>query len=432
MTNNNETSNPMISVFDRQERISWWNQNKLSNSNVLVIGAGALGNEVIKNLSLLGIGKMVIADFDVIEDTNLARSVLFRENDAIIGAAKADIAAQRAKNLNPNKTAVSRGLYVDVVWDLGLGVYRHSDVVLGCLDNIEARLSVNLNSWKTGKTWIDGGMWELAGSVGVYNSSLEQACYECSMTPEHYRLAKTRYSCTNSVVKSKIRQGFEPTTQTTSAIVGAIQSQEAIKVLHNLESFSGRKLMFNGMPHYYLEGNNPVYLMDLAVNQDCLCHQEEKIQDVIEMKNASSEMTLSEFMVLLRKRLGHEDIAFDLGCVYVVNSVCPYCGNVSAVNRPKHKVRDVDVVCLSCEITCPTCSHVNKGVPDCENCGQEDIYESRLETFLSISLSSEYFETYKNYKLSNLGIPALQILKVSVSQKKYFVELTSDFPLIWG
>ncbi|MCB0035926.1 MAG: ThiF family adenylyltransferase, partial [Anaerolineales bacterium] len=56
--------------------ISWWEQETVRNATALVIGAGALGNEVLKNLALMGIGRMVIADFDIIEDSNLSRSVL--------------------------------------------------------------------------------------------------------------------------------------------------------------------------------------------------------------------------------------------------------------------------------------------------------------------------------------------------------------------
>jgi len=57
--------------------ISWWDREKVQNAKVMVIGAGALGNEVIKNLALMGIGHIFIVDFDKIEAANLSRSVLF-------------------------------------------------------------------------------------------------------------------------------------------------------------------------------------------------------------------------------------------------------------------------------------------------------------------------------------------------------------------
>ncbi len=375
---------------------------------------------------------MFIVDSDIIEGSNLSRSVLFRKEDVKTGFSKARIAATRAKDLNPDKHAVCNYLSADVVWDIGLGVYRHSDVIIGCLDNIEARLSVNLNCWKTGKTWVDGGLWGLAGSVSVYNSKLENACYECGMTQDHYRMAKTRYSCTNAVIKAKNKQNYMPATQTTSAIIGAIQSQEAIKILHNIPSFWGNRLMFNGLSHSYLEGNTPIYLIDLSVNSECICHQEQKIEGIIELSEASNEINLADFFDLLHKKVGVGKIKIDLACEFIVNSICPFCERITNINRPKHKLRDVDIVCPKCEVGCPTCGSQNLGTPDCCFCGQEDIYEPRLETFNQILEDSDIFLTYKEYKLRDFGVPILQILKITLEQKQYFVELTGDISNIWN
>ena len=67
--------------FARLEAIEWWDQRRLAAAKVLVIGAGALGNEVLKNLALLGVGHIAIADQDHVELSNLSRSILFRESD---------------------------------------------------------------------------------------------------------------------------------------------------------------------------------------------------------------------------------------------------------------------------------------------------------------------------------------------------------------
>ncbi|HEX2995063.1 MAG TPA: ThiF family adenylyltransferase [Anaerolineales bacterium] len=83
------------------EFISWWEREKVQNAKVLVVGAGALGNEVIKNLTLMGVGYIFIIDFDKIEAANLSRSVLFRESDN--NRSKAEIVAARAKSINPGR-----------------------------------------------------------------------------------------------------------------------------------------------------------------------------------------------------------------------------------------------------------------------------------------------------------------------------------------
>ena len=83
--------------FDRQERIEWWDQKKLRDARVLVVGAGAIGNETLKNLALLGIGNMLICDMDTISVSNLSRTVLFRREDA--GKKKAETAVMRLKDM---------------------------------------------------------------------------------------------------------------------------------------------------------------------------------------------------------------------------------------------------------------------------------------------------------------------------------------------
>ena len=75
--------------------MSWWDADSVKNGVVLVVGAGALGNEVLKNLTLMNVGKVIIVDFDTIEMSNLNRSILFRADDANKNKSKAQIAADR-------------------------------------------------------------------------------------------------------------------------------------------------------------------------------------------------------------------------------------------------------------------------------------------------------------------------------------------------
>ena len=99
------------SRYDRQERVSWWDQKRLKEARVLVVGAGALGNEVVKNLVLVGVGNIAVIDMDFIESSNLARCVFFRPEDE--GQAKASVLAKRAGELN--KDVVITGKKDDVV-----------------------------------------------------------------------------------------------------------------------------------------------------------------------------------------------------------------------------------------------------------------------------------------------------------------------------
>ena len=79
--------------YDRHKLIDWFSQEDLESSHIAVVGTGAVGNEVLKNLALLGVGRIDIFDFDNIEIHNLTRTVLFTESD--IGRSKVDAAKER-------------------------------------------------------------------------------------------------------------------------------------------------------------------------------------------------------------------------------------------------------------------------------------------------------------------------------------------------
>ena len=122
--------------YSRLRLIPWWDQDRLKNATIMVVGAGAIGNELVKNLTLLGIGKILIFDMDGIENTNLTRSVLYRAKD--VGRYKAEVAAERAMEINPDVKA--KAFVSNIIDDVGLGVFRRMDVVLGGLDNrVKAR-----------------------------------------------------------------------------------------------------------------------------------------------------------------------------------------------------------------------------------------------------------------------------------------------------
>ena len=83
---------------DRQSRIEGWDAEAIRNATILVIGAGAIGNETLKNLALLGFGNVIVCDMDQIELSNLTRTVLFSHDD--IGKGKSELAAQKFLKMN--------------------------------------------------------------------------------------------------------------------------------------------------------------------------------------------------------------------------------------------------------------------------------------------------------------------------------------------
>src|SRR5215468_4439771 len=115
--------------FSRLRLIPWWDHSKIASCRLLVIGAGALGNEILKNAALLGFRQVVVVDMDRIEESNLSRAVLFRNED--VGHAKAEVAARTFRSLAPGSIAVP--VVADVVQTCGLGLFEWSEVILAGL-----------------------------------------------------------------------------------------------------------------------------------------------------------------------------------------------------------------------------------------------------------------------------------------------------------
>ena len=123
--------------YSRLKLIPWWDQDRLSNAKIMVVGAGAIGNELIKNLTLLGIGKILIYDMDTIENTNLTRSVLYRRKD--VGRYKAEVAAERAMEMNPDvhtKAFTSNIIDDATKHHMSIGKYNESQILMGYDDTI--------------------------------------------------------------------------------------------------------------------------------------------------------------------------------------------------------------------------------------------------------------------------------------------------------
>jgi molybdopterin/thiamine biosynthesis adenylyltransferase len=318
--------------FARLEAIEWWDQALLSRSRVLVIGAGALGNEVIKNLALLGVGHIAIADMDNIELSNLSRSVLFRENDE--GSSKAQCAAREAKRICGSVNAMP--LSGNILADLGLGFFRWADVVIGALDNREARVFVNSVCARVARAWFDGGIEVLNGIARGF-APPRTACYECTMSKVDWDLLNKRRSC-SLLARRAIAQRGTPTTPTTASVIGAIQVQEVIKFLHGLSSMLGHGFLFDGLEH-------SSYKLTYPINPDCPWH--ETPAAIESMPQFDSNTPLANIHDEAARRLGGID-ALDLSREIVESVECPQCKKARSVFRPAENVSEEEARCPKC------------------------------------------------------------------------------------
>ena len=239
---------------------------------------------------LLGIGTVLVADLDVVENSNLSRCVLFREHDE--GSPKAEVVAAAAGALNPDVRVIP--LVGDVRTSVGLGVYRDLDLVIGGLDNREARVHVNQACWKAGVPWVDGAIEGLLGVMRVFVPP-DSACYECTMNRHDHKLLAMRRAC-SLLTRDQMLAGKVPTTVTSASVIAALQVQEAVKLLHRDEldySFAGRGFVFNGVTH-------DSYVVTYPRREDCLSHDSYEGH----WEPVSSEVSLGQLLARAQERLG--------------------------------------------------------------------------------------------------------------------------------
>jgi molybdopterin/thiamine biosynthesis adenylyltransferase len=246
--------------LDRAKRVEWLDVGRVSSSAAIVIGAGALGNEVAKNLALSGIRKLTIVDFDTVERSNLARCVFFTEMDALRRVGKAECLSRAVSSLAPGLEVVPIAGRVE---NLQTEALKEHDLIFGCLDNFNARIHVNAYSRATGKPYIDSGMQGTIGKIFVSNPPAGP-CLECISNITHSRIAALRYSCTGSSVSF-----FMPPTPaeiTTTSIIGALAAREGLRLL------SPKAPPLEGQLIYYDGLRNSLELMEVDVDSKCPNH----------------------------------------------------------------------------------------------------------------------------------------------------------------
>ena len=378
--------------------LSWFKKDKVKNARVLVAGAGALGNEVIKDLALFGVGHIYVVDFDTIDVTNLTRSVLFREEDALGHAFKAEIAAKRAMEINPQikVTPIVGNLFSEV----GFGLYRSVDVVIGCLDSRIARYLLNRLCMRAGRSWIDGSIENLTGVVRVFSPG--KACYECGLSREEFNQIMLRTGCAD-VVRTQNSAGRIATTPVSASIIGAMQVQEAMKIIHqdpeSIEPFNtlqGKMLRYEGMMNLM-----SIYKFASWKNN---CPAHEQWDPIVEAPELKSTLSVLKTLSLLKKRLDAKSVEINMRNNKFIDKIIS--------ERPE---KEFDVM-----------------IPESRLDGYINSHDELKKLSYRTLFHKSYYENidkdfpYKDLSLQQIGIPAFDVIQVSTEKGQFYVELSGD------
>lgn len=149
-------------------------QEKLKASKVLVIGAGGLGCPILQYLTAAGVGKIGIIDFDVVDESNLQRQILYSTAD--IGTNKAIAAKKRLQGLNPLIEIIPYNFKLTT--QNALRLFADYDIIVDGSDNFSTRYLVNDASLLTKKPLVYGAIHKFEGQVTVFNY-LDGPSYRC-------------------------------------------------------------------------------------------------------------------------------------------------------------------------------------------------------------------------------------------------------------
>ncbi len=203
---------------------------RVGNLRVAVAGAGALGNEVVQLLGLIGIGEIAVMDPGNVEASNLTRSLFFREAGSI-GANKAVALVRAAERLFPDTRF--KAIPFEIA-DTGYGVLARNDVIFSCTDSSLARLETAYIARRLRIPMCDGGLGAENynhGRVSYFPAS-EGACYGCKLPPGKRRELLTFWE--SRIHPCRDTPGSDaayPATPIMAALIGALQVETGLRAL---------------------------------------------------------------------------------------------------------------------------------------------------------------------------------------------------------
>ncbi|HET9895629.1 MAG TPA: ThiF family adenylyltransferase [Streptosporangiaceae bacterium] len=265
--------------YARQRLIPGWDQRRVAEATAIVIGAGAVGNEVAKNLALAGVGQLILCDPDVVATSNLSRTAMLRADD--VGRFKAEAVAGALMGLVPGVVAQAR--VADLAAGAGLGELADASVVLSCVDSIRARMRLLGRCVLAGAALIDGGTHAFGGEIRI-RLGPDEPCYGCTLSAHERGVSDVPWSC-----YGMSPDGPEPASIAIAALIGSWMSHAALQV------------MLGAPPSYRILSIDAVTgrSSTVATEQDQTCPYHRQLAGPVTTVPVSNRASVAEFLTLL-------------------------------------------------------------------------------------------------------------------------------------
>jgi molybdopterin/thiamine biosynthesis adenylyltransferase len=310
-------------IFSR-ERLAGYEPERLARSAALIVGAGALGQNVAQNLALAGIGEMRIVDKDEFEPHNRTRSPAFPLPDEVarFGSRKAKVVAAKVARLMTAESSVMRHAN-SWIQELGDGAFKDVSVVLACVDNPQARAYLSDKCRLHGIPLVEGGFEGADITFSYYpavqgDAAVTAPCWRCS----HEEIAGA-FSC-DFYAAAVEKVGFTPAIQNAAATLAGLQCEAAIVALHKNMAAS---LECRAFDLNIRSGRSLV--VQLSADPYCSGIHRSLDQQLIPLRT-TAEQTVKELLLELEASL-NESPTLVLGFPFIRSAPCKHCEQMTEV-----------------------------------------------------------------------------------------------------
>lgn len=381
-------------LFSR-ERLAGYEPERLAQSAALIVGAGALGQNVALNLALSGVGEIRIVDLDQFEPHNRTRSPLFPlpEEQARYGLNKSRVVAAK---LIPLMTAARPLVRYAHEWiqALGDGAFKDVSVILACVDKPSARAYLSDKARMHGIPLIEAGFDAADISLSCFPAVRDQEaqdapCWRCAN--QETEVEAGIFSCLTYARRAD-EAGFIPAIQNAAATLAGLQSEAAILSLHEQKR---SPLEFRALDLNIRTGLSRV----IKLSTDPFCPGLHRSLDVVPHKLATSagdtvEQLLREVSEFLD---GPARVEFDAPLVWAAN--CQRCTEVADVRSPVWRWA-IKPRCKSCDGVFPLAAEKTTDTP-------------LIYYYLDAESPEEILQT----TCAQAGLPALALVEASVGNQ---------------
>lgn len=355
----------------------------IRNTRILVVGVGAGGNELLKNLALMGFGNFTLVDFDPIENTNLSRTTLFTKKD--IGKSKALVAAERLTEICLHESPNIVGLNAKIQ-DIGRQIFLNHDLVVCCVDTKNARVYINDWCVRLKKPFFEMGFEKFVVQISFFpNQSLSDPCLRDFIG--NTDMSGRRQSCSKLKMRDTQLRHI-PTIQVAAALAGVFIATEIILFLKGESRLKNKMMQYAAQYHRVLE-------IDIEKSESCFAHSNHDLP--IYSCNLNYTNTFKELLVELKNEHNLECyVSWPEEYIYAVE--CEKCKKEIYIKKFKSEVYDNERWCLDCRF----------------DYTEDHPVTSKWKINKSLFLTNEKHVFFLNLPMSEFGVASSDIVELNV------------------